>query len=553
MHPLLLSTIALAPRPLLAYTGRQASARLYRPLGAEEACFTDRLRRSSNSMPHQECRLKSVLCTVVAFLLVIPVKPALSAEIELVDAYHARCHVVLSGTIVEGDAERLREILPGSSEGGTYRHFIYDGPTLCLNSPGGSFVEGLAIARYLGKIGVRTHIAAFDECLSACAMAFLGGTHYSLEDRLNDGRSRSMHATARLGFHGPSLRVDDGSFSRAVVEEAFEVAIHATARIFTRLDELRISNDFALSFIKVPRDVFFEIDTPNRVLALGVDVVGLGKLPVRLSDERMRDICHSVMPQTNPKNPAAPVNKYGSYRYLGSWTLELPSSQDGEYVRQAFLVAADQERIPFWHGCSFSWRAEATETKVGRLYVTLLRRSDMIQSDRENYRNVKPPSPEHLSRQLREADLQSKRLPPSLVSPPGTKLKELAKPAALRRRQMAASICGPDQRIYSVHDVNSFATLRAAPGFDKQVIAEVPLDAPVTPVLDVPDNTRILSDQCLSACTLSRLPAVTPEALRRIDQCRRSSNEIWWKVATEDGQNGWMSSKFLADFTNGPF
>jgi hypothetical protein len=512
----------------------------------EEVCFTDRFNRSSNSMPHREYRLKSVLCTVVAFLLVIPVKPAQSAEIELVDAYHARCHAVLSGTIVDGDAERIRKILPGDPESGLY---VIEAPTLCLNSPGGSFAEGLKIARYLRETGVRTHVAAFDECLSACAIAFLGGSFNWWEDRLYNSQSRSIHATARLGFHGPSLRVDDGSFSRAMVEEAFKVAIRATARIFTRLDELRISNDFALSFIEVTRDSFLEIDRPERVQALGVDVVGLHPLPARLPDERMRDICHRVMPQTNPN---APVPEFSSYVYRGSWTLDLPTSQDGK-IRQAYLAAAEEEGMPYWRGCIFSWRAETTEATRGQLSVGLLKASDMIKSDRGNYANIKPPSPEHLSRQLREADLRSQRLPPTLVSPPGATLKELANPAALRRGQMAASICGAHRRAYSVRDVNSFATMRAAPGFEEKVIAEVPLGAQITPVLDVSDNTRILSDQCLSAYTLSRLPAVTPEALRQIDQCRRSSNEVWWKVATESGQKGWMSSKFLADFTNGSY
>jgi hypothetical protein len=92
MHPLLLLTIALAPLQLPAYTGRQPSARLHRPCGAEEARFTDRFKPSSKSMAHRESNLKSVLCTVAAFLLLIVGKPAVSAEIELVDAYHARCH-----------------------------------------------------------------------------------------------------------------------------------------------------------------------------------------------------------------------------------------------------------------------------------------------------------------------------------------------------------------------------------------------------------------------------------------------------------------------------
>ena len=476
-------------------------------------------------------------------------KPAVSAEIELVDAYHARCHAVLSGIIVDGDAERIRTILPGASETGFY---VSVSPTLCLNSPGGSFAEGLEIARYLRETGVRTHVAAFDECLSACAIAFLGGTEKGFEDGLVTDQERSIHAMARLGFHGPSLRVDDGSFSRAVVEEAFEVAIQATAQIFSRLEELRLSNDFALNFIDVPQNAFLEINTPERVQALGVGVVGLAPLPQQLSNERLEQICYHFAPIMAPDVKAPKFQAWGKSGETA--IIDLPSE---ETVLRAYLVAVEGEGTPYWLGCVVEWDADSgfgsTPSLTARVAGMWSLMSDRDSYDQSTYTFTRvPPSSGELRDQLDDGNRVfswKTSVSPSFLAGPTTSLASIASPSSIVPR----SICGADQRSYSVRDVTSFATMRAAPGFDKPVIAEVPLDAQVTPVLDDSDSTHILSDQCLSACTLSRLPALTPEALNRIDQCRRSSNEVWWQVSTEKGQAGWMSSKFLADFRNGPF
>ncbi|KHQ54222.1 hypothetical protein [Mameliella alba] len=104
---------------------------------------------------------------------------------------------MLSGQIVDGDTNRLRAILP-PGQNAFDRALIHT--RLCLDSPGGSFPEGLDLATYLGETGISTHVAAQDSCLSTCALAFLGGTQFWAEDGLPSNRSRSMHVTATLGY-----------------------------------------------------------------------------------------------------------------------------------------------------------------------------------------------------------------------------------------------------------------------------------------------------------------------------------------------------------------
>ncbi|MDD9730438.1 hypothetical protein PVW46_11005 [Mameliella sp. AT18] len=123
--------------------------------------------------------------------------PTQAADITILNDHPECCHAMLSGQIVDGDTDRLRAILP---PGQTVFDRALIHTRLCLDSPGGSFPEGLDLATYLGETGISTQVAAQDSCLSACALAFLGGTQFWVEDGLTRNRSRSMHVTATLGY-----------------------------------------------------------------------------------------------------------------------------------------------------------------------------------------------------------------------------------------------------------------------------------------------------------------------------------------------------------------
>ena len=492
-------------------------------------------------------RPENLKISVLVLMACLWASTALAARITLVDNYHARCHALLTGMIEAGDAEKLRRLFPAADDHGTY---IDSQPTLCLNSTGGDLSEAIEIALYLRESAIRTHVAAYDECLSSCAIIFLGGSTVGFEDGLVNYRARSMHVTARLGFHGPSLIVEDALFHRSVVEDAFRIAVLGSARLFSQLDELRITTDFALAFYEVPREEFLEIDTPERVEALGVDVTGLRPLPAQLSDQRLIEICHHVNPEMDPTIPKPP---FSNWHFTGETRIvDLPSSRGSDDLgnghRRGYFVSAEGEGWPFWLGCVLDWWPNTGARLIPHLNLTTFGpyEFDRLPTSVADVLDALETT-RTLGRRI------SRRISPTLVAGLATGLATLADQQSLGDARASRNICGADSRPYSVQRVQSYATLRSAPGFDNPVLQEVRRGATVSPMFDQPDTTRILSQECRAACRLSDLLALTTDALAKVNWCRRTSNEVWWRMRSDTGRVGWMSSRFLDDYPEAPF
>ncbi|MEO1702346.1 MAG: hypothetical protein AAFR71_09870 [Pseudomonadota bacterium] len=151
------------------------------------------------------------------------------------------CQISLSGTIQSGDhasflqtlTEYWTKVEKFPSEGG-----FPDIVVFCLDSPGGSVVEALKIAEEIrrrkdfifdGVSFIETRLAAGSSCLSACALIFLSGTFNGFED--SPIPYRSMHPTARLGIHAPSLALPNeaGQFPSSAIQEAYAASIETIA------------------------------------------------------------------------------------------------------------------------------------------------------------------------------------------------------------------------------------------------------------------------------------------------------------------------------------
>lgn len=131
------------------------------------------------------------------------------------------CGVTLSGPIEAGDTERLRDL---TSEYGVL-------PVLCLDSEGGLFSEGLRLAQYIRERQLVTVVEAGRQCLSACAIAFMGGTYGEMGVQIQ----RYMHPTASVGFHAPSLNLPDGTSPNVIVETAYRDALSDISRTLLTL------------------------------------------------------------------------------------------------------------------------------------------------------------------------------------------------------------------------------------------------------------------------------------------------------------------------------
>lgn len=171
------------------------------------------------------------LRAILAIGLTLFTGSATAATLELGGDDYMQCIATLSGPIESGDAQALGTVVkalraeaeaderkslgltagePVFTKFGTQR--------LCLDSPGGSLTEAIKMGDILYSEQLGTAVARDASCQSACAVLFLAGTELLTGDGAT-GPNRILHATARLGFHAPSLAVPDDQYSKAAVEK----------------------------------------------------------------------------------------------------------------------------------------------------------------------------------------------------------------------------------------------------------------------------------------------------------------------------------------------
>jgi hypothetical protein len=165
-----------------------------------------------------------------------------AAEIKLQQTYRdgrdSTFAITLDGPIIAGDSVKVQQIL--DREKFTNGHFAGDRAVVQLNSDGGSFQEGLKLARLFRERNVETVVRAGARCFSACAIAFMGGSITGEEENVLS--SRSVEANGKLGFHAPYLEVSDGDYRKELVEAAYTVAIISVAELMETADKIGIQN-----------------------------------------------------------------------------------------------------------------------------------------------------------------------------------------------------------------------------------------------------------------------------------------------------------------------
>jgi hypothetical protein len=128
--------------------------------------------------------LKTITAGLLA-LLAWTMTPAHAADI----TYNAKCnngsdschHIFIDGDIVQGDAKKFADVI-ASAANRTDRVF--------LNSPGGVFEDGMAIAKRVHQSNFVTYVDNGDLCTSMCAIIWLAGN------------TRYYYGKSKIGFHG---------------------------------------------------------------------------------------------------------------------------------------------------------------------------------------------------------------------------------------------------------------------------------------------------------------------------------------------------------------
>jgi hypothetical protein len=217
---------------------------------------------------------------------------AYGADID-VDLERNPCEIRISGPIKQGDLKTLTSKLPSGYRVGKA------GPTVCLNSDGGDFVEALDIAHFIAD-GYSTYLAPEAICVSACAWMFMAGTNYSTG---GSNLSRLMNANSTLGFQGQ--RLDPAAVQQLGPEKAAENYNQAVRRLLT-LAKQHTTSDIrplietsliAEALGRTGRDFLF-IDTVGKALRWNIDIENTNHVIPRSRDDLIM-MCRNALAYAN--------------------------------------------------------------------------------------------------------------------------------------------------------------------------------------------------------------------------------------------------------------
>lgn len=263
------------------------------------------------------------MCRAIALLACCALSaPAAAADLRIVNRERlplariaqSECNVMLSGRIEAGDADKLRKLDIGGvretdvafrfdagAEGHVYKSFA-----LCLqNSNGGSFQEALKIVALLRSEGWSTVVPRDGRCLSACAVAFLGGSMLSSNSSGGErAPHRILHVTGVLGFHAPivpPLMRGNQPIQFQAALGFFDDGIGAVRTLSRTLpeDDLpgagpALPSDLLLEMLShFGGDNFFYIDTVDKAGAYNIRLAGAPR--VALDAAALARLCSNVV------------------------------------------------------------------------------------------------------------------------------------------------------------------------------------------------------------------------------------------------------------------
>lgn len=189
--------------------------------------------------------------------------------------------LVVSGPIEAGDTGRLERSAGKGLENGSSL-------IVSLNSGGGDYREGLKLAEYFLANDIATVVEDGAACLSACAIAFLGGVR-TWEEGITF-TARSISPRARLGFHAPFLNVERRLPSDDEISRAYDKAVK-TITDFIRISErLNITPAAAADMMTPQRDQLFYINTMRDALYVDLEIQGIVP-PKALTESMAVNLC----------------------------------------------------------------------------------------------------------------------------------------------------------------------------------------------------------------------------------------------------------------------
>ena len=239
---------------------------------------------------------KFLIACLFALIFLSNSRPASAAKISWLASPDSNgCTILIDGQITSSDFERIASSLIANK--GIREFDIGDTKLVsemaCLDSPGGNFEAGIKLANLFHDRHVQTKVTANSVCLSACAIAFMGGTYFAGGWELFPSQrlSRTLQLGARLSFHAPHVEVsEDRSYQGADVKKLFSVAL-ASAAALSALPASVIPRQLNYSILNTEYDDWYQIDSIGKARRLGIRIEGL-RIPKRPLETIAEELCH---------------------------------------------------------------------------------------------------------------------------------------------------------------------------------------------------------------------------------------------------------------------
>jgi len=226
--------------------------------------------------------------------------PSISAGTET-----ALTTIRLTGPIKVGDSEELRRMLTrlkAEKVASADRSLA----TAELSSRGGDVFEALKMGYMFREFRVATLVRKGDICLSACALAFLGGAASQSSSDLEP--SRTIEAGGQVGFHNVALNYDalhalvEGD-RKAIVSEGFDVALGGSSAIIRFAADMDIDPRFVARMLGRPVDQYEYVDTAGEFIRLGACLTEPPALQVG-RERQAASLCNNAIRGSNIASPS---------------------------------------------------------------------------------------------------------------------------------------------------------------------------------------------------------------------------------------------------------
>lgn len=211
----------------------------------------------------------------------------------------------LTGPFKAGDSEELRQILTrlkAEKVASADRSLA----TAELSSRGGDVFEALKIGYIFREFRIATLVRKGDVCLSACALAFLGGAAGQSSSDVEP--SRTIELGGQVGFHNVALYYEALHASaegdrRRVVTEGFDLALGGSSMIIRFAVDMDIDPRFVARLLGRPTDQYDYVDTAGQFIRLGVCLSEAPSPPVA-RERQAANLCNNAIHGPNTASPS---------------------------------------------------------------------------------------------------------------------------------------------------------------------------------------------------------------------------------------------------------